>query len=76
MFEDNVCVDLSCVLDGMPTCTDVPFSRLFVGPCVDWSEVMDEGPDYAATLLSEFCARARSPPVLAPSGGAVVKVYG
>ena len=33
--------------------------RLFKALCwpsVDRSEVMDEGPDYATTLLSKFCA--------------------
>ena len=36
---------------------------------------MDEGPDYATALLSEFCARARCPHVLEPSGVAVVEVH-
>ena len=75
MFEDNVRVDLSSVLDGKPNYVEVPFSELFSGPCIDLSEVMDEGLDYAALLL-EFCARPRCPPMLAPSGGVVVKVYG
>ena len=76
VFEDDVCVDLLGILDGRPNYVDVPFSELFVGPCVDHPEVMDEGPDYATALLSEFCARARCPHVLAPSGGVAVKVYG
>ena len=37
---------------------------------------MDKGPDYVFGLLSEFYARAMCPPVLAPSRGATVKVYG
>ena len=49
MFEDDICVDLSNVLDGKP--------------------------DYANFPLPEFFARIRCPPVLAPSGVAVVKVY-
>ena len=35
VFEDNVCVDLSSVLDGKPNYANVPFSKLFVWPCVD-----------------------------------------
>ena len=35
---------------------------------------MDEGPDYATALLSEFCAGAGCPPVLAPSRVAVAEV--
>ena len=76
MFEDDVCVDLSGVLDGRPNYTNITFSELFVGPCVDQSEVMDKGSDYATTLLLEFCTGTRCPPVLTPSGGAAVKVYG
>ena len=75
VFEDNVCVDLSGVLDGRPNYTYITFSELFVGPCVDRLEVMDKGPDYATSLLSKFCAEVRWPPVLAPSGGATVKVH-
>ena len=47
MFEDVVCVDPSNASDGRPTYAIVTFSELFVGPCVDWPEVMDEGIDYA-----------------------------
>ena len=62
VFEDDACADLSGVLDGKPNYTYASFLELFVGPCVDRLEVMDEGPDYATALLSEFCARARYPP--------------
>ena len=76
MFEDDVYVDLSSVLDGKPNYANFPFSKLFARPCVDRPEVVDKVLDYATTLLSLFCARAWYPPVLAPSGGATVKVYG
>ena len=49
VFEDDLCVDLSGASYGRPTFANITFSELFVGPCVDSSEVMDEGPDYAAT---------------------------
>ena len=52
MFEDDACVDLSGILDGKPNHANVPFLELFVVPCIDRPEVMDEGPDYAITLLS------------------------
>ena len=51
MFEDDVCVDLSSVLDGKPNYANVPFSELFVGPCVDRPEVMAKGPDHVTALL-------------------------
>ena len=76
MFEDDICVDLSGVLDGKPNYANVPFSELFVGPCIDRPKVMDKGPNYATALLSNLCTRARCPPVLAPSGVSAVKVYG
>ena len=60
MFEDDIYVDPSGVLDGRPNYADITFSELFAGPCVDRSEVLDEGPDYATTLLSKFYAGARS----------------
>ena len=47
MFEDVIYVDPSDAPDGRPTYAIVTFSELFVGPCVDLLEVMDEGPDYA-----------------------------
>ena len=62
MFKDDVCVDLSGVLYGKPNYANVPFSKLFVGPCVDRPEVMAEGPDHVTTLLSEFCASVSCPP--------------
>ena len=36
VFEDNVCVDLSGVLDGKPNYANVPFTELFIRPCIDW----------------------------------------
>ena len=76
MLEDDACADLSGVLDGKPNYAYASFLELFAGPCVDRPEVMDEGLDYATALLLEFCARARYPPMLAPSRVAMVKVYG
>ena len=67
VFEDDVSVDLSGVLDSRPNYANVTFSKLFVGPCVDRPEVMDEGHDYSTALLLEFYAEARCPPVQAPS---------
>ena len=75
MFEDDVCVNLSGVLDGKPNYANIPFLGLFAGPCVDQLEVMDEGSDYAIGLISKFCARVRCPHVLEPSGVATVKVH-
>ena len=43
VFKDDVYVDLSGVLDGKPNYANVPFSELFVGPCIDQPEVMAEG---------------------------------
>ena len=74
MFEDNVCVDPSSLLDGRPNYVNITCSELFVGPCVDRPEVMDEGLDYATALLSKFCVRARCPPALAPFRVATVEV--
>ena len=48
VFEENVFVDPSDALDGMPTYANITFSEHLAGPCVDRLEVMDEGPDYAA----------------------------
>ena len=76
VFEDEVFVDLSGVLNGRPNYANITFSGFFVGPCVDRPEVMDKGPDYAFALISEFYAGDRCPPVLTTSGGATVKVYG
>ena len=75
VFEEDVSVDLSGVLDSKPNYANVTFSMLFVRPCVDRLEVMDEGPDYATTLLSEFYDGAKCPPMSAPSRGAMVKVW-
>ena len=74
MFEDDVGVDPSGVLDGGPKFANITFSELFVGLCVDWPKVIDEVPDYATALLSEYCARARCPLVLAPSGVVATEV--
>ena len=75
VFENNVCVDLSGVLDGRLNYANITFSKLFVGPYVDRPEVMDKGLDYAIALLSEFWVGVRCPLVLAPSRGVVVKVH-
>ena len=76
VFEDDICVDLSDVLDRKPNYADVPLSDLFARPYVDRPEVLDGGLDYATALLLEFFVRARCPPVLAPSRVPTVKVYG
>ena len=64
VFEDDVCVDPSGVLDGRPKYANIAFSELFDRCRTDRSEVMDEVPDYAIAFLSKFCARARCPPAL------------
>ena len=74
VFEDDICVDLSGVLDGKPNYANVPFSGLFAWPCVDRPKVINKGPDYATALLLEFCDKARCPPVLAPFGVAAIEV--
>ena len=76
VFEEDICIDVSGVLDGKPNYANVPFLGLFARPCVNWPEVMAEGPDYATALLSQFGARARFPPVLAPPGVVAVEVQG
>ena len=35
VFEDDVCVNPSGVLNGRPNYVDTTFVELFVGPCVD-----------------------------------------
>ena len=35
MFEEDICVDLSGVLDGKLNYANVPLSKLFSRPCVD-----------------------------------------
>ena len=42
--------------------------------CVDLPVVQEGKPDYVITHFSKFLAKARCPPVLAPSGVAVVEV--
>ena len=55
-FEDDICVDPSDVADGRPTDTIIAFSELFVRPCVDRPEVMDEGFDYVvAPFFGVLC---------------------
>ena len=44
--------------------------------CVNLPDVLGGKPDCANSPLPRFFARARCPPVPAPSGVAVVKVYG
>ena len=44
--------------------------------CVYLPDAQDGQPDYANSPLPKFFARARCPPVLAPSGVVAVKVYG
>ena len=70
MFEDEVCVGLSGILNGRPNYANITFSWLFARPCVDRPEVMDKRLDYATALLSEFCVGAKCPLVLAPFRGA------
>ena len=43
VFEDDICVDLSSVLDGKPNYSNVPLSKLFSRPCVYRPEVLDGG---------------------------------
>ena len=52
MFEDDVCVNLSGVLNGRPSYANITFLGLFVGLYVDRPEVLDKGPDYVIGLLS------------------------
>ena len=74
MFEDDVCVDPSGVLDRGPNYAIITFSKLFAGSCVDWLEVIDKEPNYATAFLSEFYVKARCPPVPAPSRVVAAKV--
>ena len=69
MFEDDVCVDLSGVLDMRPNYADGPFSGLFARPCADLPEVIDKWPDYEASPLLGFYVRARCPLMLASIRG-------
>ena len=46
-FKDDVCVDPSDAADGRPTDAIITFSELFIRPCVDRLEVIDEGRDHA-----------------------------
>ena len=76
VFEDDICVNLSSVLDGNPNYANVPLAELFARPCVGQPEVLDRGLDYATALLSEFFARAGCPAVLAPYGVPTVETRG
>ena len=47
-FEDDVYVNPSDAPYGRPTYAKITFLELFIGPCIDRPEVVDERPDYAA----------------------------
>ena len=74
MFEDDVCVDPSSVLDERPNYANVIFSGFFAGPYTGRPEVIDQGPYFTVGLPPMFYDGARFPPVLAPFGGAAAKV--
>ena len=74
VFEDDVYVNPSSVLDERPNYANITFSGFFAGPCTGRPEVINKGPNYVTGLLSGFYAGAKCPPVLAPFGGAAVKV--
>ena len=76
VFEDDICVDLPNVLDGMPDYANAPLSRFVARSCVDRPEVLDGKPSYVNSPLPEFFAKARCPPILVPLGVAAVKEYG
>ena len=76
VFEYDICVDLPDVLDGKPNYANAPLSEFVARACVDIPEVLDGKHGYTDSLLPKFFIRARCPPVLAPSGVVVVKVYG
>ena len=48
VFEDDINVDQLDSADGRPTDAIITFLELFVRPCVDQPEVIDEGHDHAA----------------------------
>ena len=55
-FKGDVRVDPSDVADERPIDAIITFSELFVGPCIDRSEVIDEGSDHAeAHSLGVLC---------------------
>ena len=76
VFEDNICVDLPNVLDGMPDYANAPLSRFVARSCIDRPEVLDGKPSYVNSPLPYFFAKARFPPILEPLGVAAVKEYG
>ena len=45
-FEDDVLADPSDATGGRPTDVIITFLEVFIEPCVDRSEVIDEGPDH------------------------------
>ena len=51
VFEDDVYVDPSGVLDERPNYANITFPGFFVGPCIGRPEVIDKWLDYAAGLL-------------------------
>ena len=75
VFEDDVYVDLSDVLDERPNYADITFSGLFAGPCADRPEVISHMIMRLAFFQGPMLGPG-APPVLVPFGGAVVKVYG
>ena len=55
-LEDDVCVNPSDDPYGRPTYANISFLELFVEPCVDRPEAVDEGPDYtAAPVFGVLC---------------------
>ena len=74
VFEDDVSVDPSSVLDKRPSYANITFSGFVVRPCIGCPVVIDKGPNYTVDLLSGFYAGARCPPVLVSPGGAAIKV--
>ena len=63
VFEDDDHVDGSGIQDGRPNYANITFSGLFARPSVGRPEVIDKGPDHAASFLLGFYARAGCPPM-------------
>ena len=74
VFEDDVSVDSSGVLDKRPNYANITFSGFVVRPCIGCPVVIDKGPNYTVGLLLGFYAGARCPLVLVSPRGATVKV--
>ena len=51
VFEDDVCIDPSGVLEGRPNYANVTFSGLFARHCTGQPEVIDKRHDYAAAFF-------------------------